>query len=234
MDRYEVKARLLPALLSLLPTAPGLASLGTMTLDWYTTLLVEGGVATICVYGLNHFASAVGRRYEQKLWPRQPYDLPTHLWLHPEHSRISPQQKQLYYKAILDILGLDISQAAAAGDSTALEQTIDGAIRDLRNKFRVSYPGGLLATHNEEYGFARNFAGLRPVWLAASLFSVGVTSIVFATTGTGLAWGLLATAILLLAVLIAVNQRDYVHKRAERYAESFFSTLADFREGKLE
>lgn len=230
MDRYDFKARLSPALLSLLPTAPGLASLGTMTLDWYTTLLVEGGVATVCVYGLNHFASAVGRRYEQKLWPRHPYDLPTHLWLHPEHSRVSPQQKQLYYKAVLDILGLDIPQAAAAGDSTVLEQTIDDAIRDLRNKFRVSYPRGLLATHNEEYGFARNFAGLRPVWLAASIFSIGATSIVFATTGRGLNWGLLATIILILAVIIAVNQRHYVRQRAERYAESFFSTLGDFSE----
>ena len=169
-DRYDIKARLLPALFSILPTSPGIAAFGTVSLDWYAVLLLEGGIAVVCGTGLSYIASAAGTKYERKIWSNWPYDLPTHTWLLPDDSRISPQQKQIYYRAIHELLGLDIEQAAGTGDPQVVKATIDDAVRNLRHMFRTLSVKGLLAKHNEDYGFMRNFAGLCPCGYPRAFF----------------------------------------------------------------
>ena len=66
IDRYEVKARLFPALLACLPMTPGLAALGSTGLDWDSSLALEGGMVSICLLGSCYLASAAGNRYQRK------------------------------------------------------------------------------------------------------------------------------------------------------------------------
>ncbi|MDE2797205.1 MAG: hypothetical protein OXI94_00930, partial [Gemmatimonadota bacterium] len=158
LDRYEVKARLIPVLLSYLPVLPGIAALGVDTSGVSLGPLFGGSLVVLWV-GMTHGASAAGSRYERKLWPEWPHDAPTNRWLHPDDTRVSTEQKQLYYEAIRALQGIDIGRAVAE-DSDQLEQTINDAVRGLRHRFRSMDTHGLLATHNEDYGFARNLAGL--------------------------------------------------------------------------
>ena len=136
-DRYELKARLLPALLAILVIAPGAAAvLSSTQLGWLTNLLTGGGLATACPVALAYFASAAGRQYERKLWPRWPYDAPTNRWLNPSDTTCSQQQKGLWHAAILEIIGIDIPTVAAKGNLEELDRVINDAVRTLRTYFR--------------------------------------------------------------------------------------------------
>ena len=231
LDRYEVKARLLPALLSCLVVVPGIGGLVDGYADQTIELLVGGSLIGIALtVGLAYLAAAAGRRYERKIWRDWPYDAPTNLWLLPGDDHCSKQQKEIYYNAIHRILGLDIAMAAESGDE--LKQVINDAVRGLRNKFRNLEVQGLLNTHNEDYGFVRNLAGLYFIWVPASLLSAAAAWITYAQSGTSLLWGILASLVLTLAFVLLTSRRGLVTQRAYRYAESFFGILIEV-DGKL-
>lgn len=225
-DRYELKARLLPALLAAMVVVPGaVAVLSSAQLGWLTKLLTGGGVAAACPVALAYFASAAGRHYERRLWPRWPYDAPTNRWLHPSDTNCSQQQKALWHAAIQETIGIDIPTVAAKGDPEELDRVINDSVRTLRTFFRGKEAQSLLVTHSEDYGFARNLAGLWLVWLPLSVGSVVATWITYVVEGTGLFWGLMATAILLMCLVSLRILPGYVRQRADRYAESFFGML---------
>ncbi|MYE55555.1 MAG: hypothetical protein F4X30_00530 [Acidimicrobiaceae bacterium] len=226
LDRYEVKARLLPALLSCLVAVPGIGSLLGGYADHADELLVGGGLTGIALtVGLAYLAAAAGRIYERKIWHDWPHDAPTNRWLQPDDDHCSKQQKEIYYNAIHRILGLDIAMAAESDDE--LRQVINDAVRGLRSKFRALEAQGLLNTHNEDYGFVRNLAGLYFIWVPASVLSAAAAWGTYARSDTGLMWGILASIVLVLAFVLLASRRGLVTQRAERYAESFFGTLIE-------
>ena len=227
IDRYEIKARLFPALLACLPVAPGLAALGSTGLDWDPSLASESGIATICLLGLCYLASAAGNRYQRKLWPRWPHDAPTNRWLHPDDTHLSTQQNLIHYKQILDLVGLDIQHASKVSDSSELEKTINDAVRNLRKRFKSISGRTLLQIHNEDYGFARNFAGLSPFWISFSIASSVLAWITFVRTETGLIWAVVATITSVVAIATISPLKRFVHQRAEQYADTFLGTLAE-------
>ena len=229
LDRYEVKARLLPALLSCLVILPGIGGMIGSYTDHADDLLTGGSLTGVAlIVGLTHIAAAAGRRYERKLWHDWPYDAPTNLWLQPGDDHCSKQQKEIYYKAIQRVLGLDIARAAESKDD--LRQVTNDAVRGLRTKFRTLEETGLLKTHNEDYGFARNLAGLYIFWVPASVLSAAAAWGFYVQSGTGLIWGILASIVLILAFVLFASRRGFVAQRAYRYTESFFGTLIEVDE----
>ena len=224
-DRYERKARLLPGLLSFLVVAPSAGALSLDLLGWLTSLSVGVGLAAVCAVALAYAASAAGRHYERKLWPRWPHDAPTNRWLQPDDTSCSQGQKQLWYEAIKRLVELDIPHVAAQGNDRELDRVINDAVRTLRHQFRSREGNGLLAAHNEDYGFARNLAGLRLFWLPGAGIGAVVAWAAYVMTGTGLVGGVTASLVLFICLALLRILPDYVRQRADRYAESFFGTL---------
>jgi len=81
----------------------------------------------------------------------------------------------------------------------------------------------MVDTHNEEYGFARNLAGLRWLLLAFSLAG---------TAGCAFAWRfqhgsvlgcVISICLLVYAVAMFFWLPNYVERAGDRYAESIFS-----------
>ena len=134
-------------------------------------------------------------------------------------------RRRRWYEAIGKVVHLDIAEAAASGDRCELELVINDAVRELRHRFRHTNEIGLLDTHNEDYGFARNLAGLRVFWLPVSAVSVGISWATYFFTGNGLALGVASSLVLVLALLLFFILPGYVRQRADRYAESFFGVL---------
>lgn len=227
IDRYEVKARLYPALLACLPMVPGLNALGSKGLDWDSSLALEGGIVSICLLGLCYLASAAGNRYQRRLWPRWPHDAPTNRWLHPDDTHLSTQQKLIHYRQILDLVGLDIQRSSSTNDSTELERTINDAVRNLRQRFKSINGKALLQTHNEDYGFARNFAGLAPFWISASISSVVLAWLAYVRSESGLVWAVVAAIALMVAITLVSPLQRFVRQRAEQYADTFLGTLSE-------
>ncbi|WP_323671831.1 hypothetical protein [Candidatus Poriferisodalis multihospitum] len=179
--------------------------------------------------GLSYFAASAGLRYERKVFSDWPYGLPTHQWLLPGSTRLSRQQRNLYYESICQLLDLDLYSELNSGDEQQIAQTIDDAVRSLRSRFRQHPDRGLLTKHNEDYGFVRNFAGMSLLWFSASAFAAGISWYLLLKSLTELAWALVNSAVLVVASVMAYKRRDMVYQRAERYAESFFSRLTEER-----
>ena len=224
-DRYELKARLAPALLSCSTAIPGIAVLSSDALGWVLGFSVAGGGGALLAIGLMYLASAAGRRYERSLWPRWPHDAPTNQRLQPSNASHSREQRKLWYVAIKKLTSLDIAGAVERGDQNNLELTINDAVTALRHRFRSAKHSGLLQTHNEDYGFARNLTGLRLFWFPSSVASLAIAWWAVLVNGSEIIWAILASIASAMCTLLLFVLPTYVRQRAERYAESFFGTL---------
>lgn len=191
---------------------------------WLTKLLVTGGAGSALVVALAHMASAAGNRFGDAFW-KQRGGLPTSRWLRASDKTHSSQQKQQWYAAIKKLTGLDIPAAVTAQPHEE-DAIISDAIRQVRNQIRGKPSAKMVDKHNEEYGFARNLAGLRWVMLASSLLGAA---------GCALAWKFERGSVLgcvfngclvLYATVMFFWLPKYVERAGERYTESLFSVPA--------
>ena len=224
-DHYERKARYLPAVLCVLPLLPAGAALGGSVLEWVALLLGGVGMAAVIGVGLSHVASAMGNRYQKKLWPRWPYDSPTNRWLHPTEGRTSGQQRELWYRAVKRLVGIDIEAAVAGGED--VEESINDATSALRGLFWQRPEAERLRMHNVDFGFARNLTGMRSIWIGFLLASVVACWVVYAKSDSGaLGWPIVSSVLAVVLIPIGVVVLPgYVRTKAAYYAESFFATL---------
>lgn len=223
-DRYERKARLLPGLmLAAVPALTAWAVLQEFT-AWYTAASSAVGVEFLAATLLGHLARARGRGAEDILW-KSWGGPPTTRWLRPWDQTCSDQQKVKWRGAIKRMTGLSLPSSVPQGGSRDdMDRQIGDATRQLRYALRGRPEASILATHNEEYGFARNLYGVRWFWVVLSLASL-------ASCGVALALGLrpylgiaVAVAFTIVSILIARELPDYVRRCADRYAESLFAS----------
>ena len=193
-SHYERKARLLPGLLCVMALLPVGAAFGTPLGDWIGLLATGLGLWAVCGVGLSHLSSAAGNRYQEKLWPRWPFDAPTNLWLHPNDRSSSTQQKKLVNKAVKRLTKLDIEAAVEKGPEE-VEAVLNDCVARLRHRLRASDHADRLDIHNADYGFARNFAGLRPIWMSFLLLSAAGCWAGYLRFGSSPVW--LAAALIL-------------------------------------
>ncbi len=224
-DRYEVKARFLPGLITAVVFLPAIAVVNSEAFGFLTGLSLTAVIGVAGAFLLAYLASAFGGAYERSVWPRRPHDLPTNRWLHPSDSTVSRQQKERWYATIKKHLGLDIAAEAESG-SGEQERVINDAVRILRTRFRDLPAARLLQVHNEDYGFVRNLIGLRIVWLPAALASTVVTWVGYAAADAAVVWAIAASSMLALGALCHFVLPPFLLGRASRYAESFFGALS--------
>lgn len=222
-DTYERKARFAPALLSVVMLIPAALAFGIPLWDWVKVVVAGVGVGAVIALGLSHLASALGNRVQRQLWPRWPHDAPTHLWLNPDDSSRSGQQKKQWYAAIESLTGLQV-KGRKKGDS--VEAVINDAVSQLRNRLWKSDVAERLAMHNADFGFARNLCGLRVVWIPAT--AIGALAcwagVYFMEINIG--WAIAATIVSILALLLGTLVLPaFVRQKAEHYADSFFAAV---------
>jgi hypothetical protein len=224
-DHYERKARFLPAVLSVLPLLPLSAAFGGPLLEWVKLLGAGVGLAAVVAVAVSHVASACGNRLQDKLWPDWPHDAPTNRWLHPDEKSISVQQKQRWYEVIKDLLQLDIAYAVEAADPEELRAVINDAVQGLRNRLWKAPEAERVRLHNIDYGFARNLAGLSPVWITFALTSLAGCWVAYVWYGGAILWGIVSTIVALGSFALAGVLPRYVRRKAHYYAESFFAAV---------
>jgi hypothetical protein len=223
-DSYERKARFFPALIVILPIIVFTMSLKLPDEGWFTKLLVTGGAGGALVVALAHMASAAGNRFSDAFW-KQRDGLPTVRWLRAADTAHSSQQKQQWNAAIKKLTGLDIPAAVTAQPQEE-DTIISDAIRQLRNQIRGKPTAKMVDKHNEEYGFARNLAGLRWAMLASSLFGVAGCALAWKFEHGSVLGCVFNGCLLLYASVMFLWLPKYVERAGERYAESLFSIPA--------
>ena len=225
-DEYERKARFLPSLLTfcfLLPASPVVGNI----IDNFIDMLIGGvGVGAIFAVAISHLASIAGNKYQATLFPGWPHSSPTNRWLHPDNKERSSQQKKLWYEDLKIFTGLDISRALE-DNPEEVEVIINDAVTKARVKLRQSNNTGLLFKHNVDYGYARNFTGLRYLWLTFTIISALASWYNFIYGKGDLIWGIISTGIAVFAFYLAFSALpSYVRIKAEHYAESFYGALS--------
>ena len=229
-DHYERKARFLPAVLAVLPLLPLSVAFGGPLLEWIKLLGAGVGLAAVVAVAVSHIASAAGNRLQDKLFPDWPHDSPTNRWLHPDETSVSEQQKQRWYQAIKAILELDIALAVDAGEASEIRAVINDAVQGMRNRLWKAPEAERVRLHNIDYGFTRNLAGLRTVWLAFAVVSFIGCWVAYIWFAGAFLWGIVSTSIVLGAVALAVILPRYVLRKAHYYAESFFAAVVEIAE----
>lgn len=225
-DGYVRKARLAPALLTVLVLVPAGILFSLPALGWAVGLTTGAGLAAAVAIGLSQLSSAMGNRYQRKVYPRWPFDSPTNQRLCPFEGAASKQQKSRWYASVKSITGLDVLDCPV-DDRTELDSLINDAITEIRAQLWKHPKADRLHCQNADYGFARNFAGLSPIWLSLSAlnFLTCLLGIPLGIAGS-IAWALASGVLLLgLALLARFVLRDYVMTKAEHYADSFFNAL---------
>jgi Flp pilus assembly protein TadB len=222
-DPYDRKARLSPALVAILPAIVLILSLKTGSESWVPKLLTTGGVGGVLLIALAQFASAAGNRFSGKFWPPKG-GLPTLRWLRAGDTGHSTAQKQQWYAAIKQLTGLDIAETLTAKPKEE-DAIIEDATRQIRYKLRGKAVAKMVELHNQEYGFARNLAGLRWVMVGFAALGAGGCAVAW-HSGHGSAWGSLINGVLFVfAFSMFIWLPGYVERAGTRYAESFFSAL---------
>jgi hypothetical protein len=225
-DAYEIQARVLPAMLVVLPVAVLVAQIAISNKDWLALVGWGAGLEVILAVLVSKVGHASGARLQGRLemtWG----GLPTHAWLRPTDQTHSEQQRKAWWKALSKVSGLNIEEAAAEGDAAEMDRIISDAVMAARHKIKGHKKARLVQTHNITFGFARNLAGMRWLTLVICMVCSAVSGYgsfrwSFETAGT-----VLQLLFLVIAAVYFWLADGYVRHCAVRYAEFFFSAVVD-------
>lgn len=223
-DAYEIQARVLPAMLVVLPIAILVGQIAWRQKGWLAVIGWGTGLEVVFAILVSKLGHAMGARLQDRL-TKEWGGLPTMRWLRPNDPSHSEQQKKIWRKAVSTLSGLKVDRELKGNDLAEADRVIEDAIVACRNKVRSSRKADLLNKHNVAFGFARNLAGMR--WLA---LSISLVCLLASTYGTiekewDVAGTILQGAFFVIAAVNCFVSINYVKHCSIRYAEFFFVTV---------
>ena len=243
-DTYGRRARLYPALLTLLPPV-------AVSFAWVPSLVGGQSLAALVgvaatfglLYALASISRSAGKRTEKRLLAKWG-GWPTTIMLRHGCPDIPAPTKARYHQFLAQCglwEGMPSAQLEQA-DPTANDDTYASAVQWLKEQ-RRGPEFWLVLNENAEYGFRRNMRGLKPPamalcfvtllgwWLAAfiklltapgSLPSAGVG--VLLALPSPLAWGALCITVVAVVAWIVVVRDRWVREAADQYAQALLAT----------
>jgi hypothetical protein len=212
-DAYSLRARLLPALLLVLPPAIVCALLFPVLYATLAHAFGSLGVVAVAMFLLAHLIREQGRRLQQRLYIEWG-GTPTTIWLRHRDNNIDPITKARYHRfleARVSALQLP-SPESEARDPAAADKAYDSAVKWLLEFTRNTKSFPLVFSENVYYGFRRNASAARPIALflvvALALVTAFVSYSRYRTTSEAMGPDIIATWIVLL--LCAVLWTFYV------------------------
>ena len=235
-DRYGRKARLLPAVLLLLP------ALATVFAWFPEARSISFGSATALVwlaagFALSQFSRRAGKSIEKELW--QSWDgPPTTRYLRHRNEEFNSVRRATCHRLLQShVPDVDLPSAEEEADDPARADSIyEACVRYLIRRTRDTDHFDLVFKENINYGFHRNWLGLKPLGVAISVACLALSSWLLWdrwTTGQNLDAALLASAavgalfVLAYAFWLTPNAVKLV---AEAYAERLLEACEDLDE----
>lgn len=222
-DRYERKARLLPAFIVAAPLAITTLLAVPHLFDWTKGLI--GGAALEVILGmvLGLLARVRGKATEDRLW-KEWGGPPTTRLLRPDSTESSEEVRVRWRAAIKELTGMRLPASRSDEKMPGeIDQLIGDAVRQLRYVLRDRPEARILTVHNEDYGFARNLLGLAPFWMLSAGAAVVLCGVLFCLGYEPWAGMTVAVVALLLTGFVWWELPRYVRWCADRYAESLLS-----------
>ncbi len=233
-DPYERKARLWPALLTLLPMVVAIWLLYGPLLSVLTNVAV---LVASCggLYLLANICRERGKRLEPKLFENWGGKPSTQLLRHRDKT-IEGATKVRYHAFLSRRINTAFpDEAQELSNSGAADEVYQSGVRWLLNQTRDTEKFGLLFAENISYGFRRNALGLRPVAFVVAIVAMAWVLVVqgvisfsstqplnfaaFATMPSEAVVSI-AASMTMLCIWILVVTESYVRTAAFAYAET--------------
>lgn len=169
-DKYSVNARLIPALIVLLPIGLSLASLFPQKFHGWDVIVWLGTSSGMAIF-LEHLARDKGRAkqpYLFSMWGGNPAALE----LSHRKSKIDPFTLKRYHQRLSGLIGIEMPSAEdEQSDPGKADNIFESCILFLKSKTRDKEKFGLIFAENVNYGFRRNLWGMKPYALSFSILS---------------------------------------------------------------
>ncbi|SEQ71011.1 hypothetical protein SAMN05216232_3092 [Virgibacillus subterraneus] len=172
-DPYDVKARLFPAIFTLLPFI-------ITAYIWYPNLISLEfiGVNMIVIICILYFLSKLSRELgykKQGILLLKWGGFPTTIMLRLRDKALDDTTKQRYRSYLTEnVKGIVIpdSEEEEVEHSTFYDQQYESAVNWLREHRRDKSKFAIVQTNNASFGFGRNLLGLKPIGIIISLISL--------------------------------------------------------------
>ena len=234
-DHYSFRARLQPALLTLLPAAIGIFAWTGPGVKWQSALWTLFGTAGGTFF-LAILARNLGKQIEPGLWHSWGGS-PTTQFL--RHAGIgNPVLRVRWHKCLSKLLGESMPTAEQeAANPTGADHTYNAGVKLLINKTRDTKKFHLLYKENVQYGYCRNLYAMRLTGIALALLGAG------ACLAAGLwdlhagnqkiySWVCLAAEILFCVWWVSAIKADWVKVPAFAYAERLMESTENLAPSK--
>ncbi len=178
LSRYELNARLKPALLALLPTF-------CVALYWYpgawsvVSSIMAVGSACGVLYAMAQLARNRGRVVERRLERKVGRDHTAKLLTHSDDTLVAETKARYHAFLLRHDRTLSTADEEKVGPEEAFRRA-RSAVDWLLEYSRISAGSALLLDENISYGFQRNLLGLKPFGIALSVTALGVHGLLLA------------------------------------------------------
>ncbi|MGW6909539.1 hypothetical protein [Streptomyces sp. NPDC054940] len=238
LDEYERRARLIPGLLSVFPLVILFSVLG---LRQVPAIVYIVGTLTIAAGGpvvVSTTVRSMGRAVEPRLWESWGGP-PTTAWLRLREPSENEAQRDLWRSSIESVSGINLlSLRAERANPTKADNSIETAIKRIRDRTRNIEQFPLLYSENRGYGYERNIYGVR--WAARGLAltsTAAMASYIFWITPalnrpsitTQNVFGLLA-CLSFVVIWFTLPSKRRVRDAANRYANELLHAAVTLRE----
>ena len=247
-DNYTLRARVLPALITILPLGLVMFALlpnYPLFVTAFFGLLSAGGTVLVSQAG-----RALGRRKEQKLWESWGGPPTTRLLRHhrdPEDIALAPGLRQ----QLEGWVGYRLPTEPEEGnDPTWADAKYRGVVASLREATRNQAMFPLVFAENTNYGFRRNLWGLKPIGVSIAVglalsFWVLLSLTIWGRPWPDTWWDIVvnpdSTVVIRLAVAIVDTafaafwlfcvKPSWVKLSADAYAERLMDSVQTLRSG---
>ncbi len=234
-DQYSLRARLQPALLTLLPAAIGVFAWTGPGVKWQSALWTLFGTAG-GTYFLAIIARNAGRQIEPGLWQSWGGAPTTQLLRHsgPANSVL----RDRWHNYLAKLLGKPFPTATEeAAEPARADDLYVAAVRMQITKTRDTKKYNLLFKENMHYGFCRNLFAMRPMGLVVSILGVVVSCaagwwFIHTNAPEIRPWVCAAADLVFLYLWIFTINAAWVKPPAFAYAERLFESTENQPKGR--
>jgi hypothetical protein len=231
-DTYSLRARLQPALLSLLPLFVTIAA-------WFPALYEAAvalvGLAVACglTMLLAQLARLRGRRVEERLfslWGGKP----TTIWLRHRDDHLDAHTKARYHAYLTEhIADWQVPTIQEEGQrSVETDARYDSATRWLRERTRDKGRFPIIFHENVSYGFRRNLYGLKAIGMVLAALTIaangallyGAVPVAAPVASTTIGASAFAFSILALATWLVIVTPTWVRDASDAYARALLAS----------
>jgi hypothetical protein len=234
-DHYSFRARLQPALLTLLPAAVGIFAWTGPGVKWQSALWTLFGTAGGTFF-LAILARNSGKQIEPRLWQSWGGTPTTQLLRHSGTG--NPLMRERWHKYLSKLLGKPFPTAEEeAGDLVGTDNIYNAAIKLLISKTRDTKKFHLVYKENVQYGYCRNLYAMRGMGTVFSLLGlIASCAASFWTVHIGdpkiYPWVCLAAEALFLVWWVFTIKASWVKVPAFAYAERLLESTENFAHSK--